>query len=81
MRTSQRFGDVWIKSKRSAILAVPSVVVPRHFNYLLNPKYPDLLTSIRIVDKQPFALDVRLFDTILRYRRRKAYRPFAAAFG
>jgi len=62
--TARRFGDVWIKSKRSAVLAVLSVVVPRQLNYLLNPEHPDLVDAIKIIDQQPFMLDVRLFDTL-----------------
>lgn len=60
--TAQRFGDVWIGSNRSVILAVPSVLVPRQINYLLNPLHPDFTVSVRIVEDQPFLLDLRLFD-------------------
>src|SRR5712691_4656651 len=42
LRTSRHFGDVWIKSERTAILAIPSAVVPHQINYLLNPRHPDL---------------------------------------
>jgi RES domain-containing protein len=38
---SRALGDKWIKEQRSAVLKVPSVVVPEEFNYLLNPKHPD----------------------------------------
>lgn len=38
---SRNFGDAWIKSSRSAVLRVPSAVVPEEFNYLLNPAHPD----------------------------------------
>ncbi len=62
--TSTLFGDKWVASERSPVLAVPSVVVPRQFNYLLNPKHPELAGSIQIVDEQPFLLDVRLFSLI-----------------
>jgi RES domain-containing protein len=55
--------DAWAKSKRSPILAVLSVVVPRQLNYLINPEHPDINPSaIKIIDEQPFMLDVRLFD-------------------
>ena len=37
IRTSRTFGDKWAASERSVVLVVPSVVVPRQFNYLLNP--------------------------------------------
>ena len=64
IRTSRPFGDTWVSSERSPVLAVPSVVVPHQFNYLLNPKHPDLAGEIKIVDQQPFMLDVRLFSLL-----------------
>src|ERR1035438_6268912 len=51
IKTAQHFGDVWVRSNRSALLAVPSVVVPRQFNYLLNPHHPDLTGHIKIIDQ------------------------------
>ena len=34
-------GDEWIRSKRSAVLSVPSVIIEHECNYLLNPVHPD----------------------------------------
>jgi RES domain-containing protein len=62
--TSTLFGDKWVASERSPVLAVPSVVIPRQFNYLLNPKHRDLSGAIKIVDEQPFFLDIRLFSLL-----------------
>ena len=64
INTSRTLGDSWAVSERSPVLVVPSVVVPRQFNYLLNPKHPDLAGSIKVVDEQSFMLDVRLFSLI-----------------
>jgi RES domain-containing protein len=33
-------GDNWFKVAKSAILKVPSAIVPEEFNYLLNPLHP-----------------------------------------
>jgi RES domain-containing protein len=52
-------GTAWLKSKRTAVLAVPSVLVPHERNYLLNPKHPDF-ALIKFRDTQPFIFDPRL---------------------
>ena len=39
--TSRRVGDAWIASASSALLLVPSVVVPDEHNVLINPLHPD----------------------------------------
>jgi RES domain-containing protein len=62
--TSRSFGDAWVKTKRSPILSVPSVVVPHQTNYLINPEHPDIVGSIKIVEQQSFMLDVRLFSAL-----------------
>jgi len=38
---TRAIGDRWVQQQRSAVLMVPSVVVPEEFNYLLNPVHPD----------------------------------------
>ncbi len=40
-RECQALGDAWVASRRTAVLTVPSVVVPMERNYLLNPAHPD----------------------------------------
>jgi RES domain-containing protein len=38
---TKTIGDRWAAERRSAVLKVPSVVIPEEFNYLLNPSHPD----------------------------------------
>ena len=38
---TQFMGDQWLRQERSAILKVPSIVVPEEFNYLFNPAHGD----------------------------------------
>lgn len=40
-------GDNWVAAGKSAILKLPSAVVPEEFNYLLNPAHPDFTKIIR----------------------------------
>jgi RES domain-containing protein len=51
----QAIGRAWLEEGRSAVLAVPSAVVPAERNYLINPRHPDFA---RIVIGVPKALDV-----------------------
>ena len=62
LSTARHFGDIWSRSMRSPVIAVPSVVVPHQINYLLNPGHPQMLGKIKIVDQQSFVIDLRLFD-------------------
>lgn len=55
----QALGDKWITSGNSAVLAVPSVVVPREFNFLLNPAHSDF-SSIEIGEPENVTFDERL---------------------
>lgn len=56
---TQTIGDHWVRAARSAILSIPSVLVPDERNYLLNPAHRDF-SSLRIGPPRPFALDPRL---------------------
>ncbi len=55
----QRIGDEWVRSQRSVVLDVPSVIVERESNYLLNPAHPDF-SSVVIGEPEPFTFDERL---------------------
>jgi RES domain-containing protein len=61
--SSQDLGDWWIDSKESAVLEVPSAIMPGEHNYLLNPAQPDFA---RIVANPPalFHFDPRLFRQV-----------------
>lgn len=58
-RETQAIGDEWIAGGRSAVLAVPSVVVPHETNLLINPLHPDF-AKITIHDPINFPIDGRL---------------------
>jgi len=53
-------GDAWIESRRSALLRVPSWIVPESYNVLINPAHPAAL-SIQLGSIPPFHFDQRLW--------------------
>ena len=56
---TQGIGNEWLASGESALLKVPSAVVPRSGNFLLNPRHPDAASAtIRSLSRHP--LDRRL---------------------
>ena len=52
-------GDAWLRSRATALLRVPSVIVPASSNYLLNPGHPDA-GLWRVTGVVRFPLDPRL---------------------
>jgi len=42
------------------VMAVPSVIVPMSFNYLINPNHPRM-NEIKVVECIPFSFDSRFF--------------------
>ena len=56
---SKNIGDQWVQSGRSAVLVVPSAIVPLEKTFLLNPKHRDF-GEIKIKDSGSFVLDQRL---------------------
>lgn len=61
--STQEIGDTWAREKRSAILQLPSVIIPGEPNYLVNPAHPDF-RKISIGKPDPFAFDPRLLRTV-----------------
>lgn len=57
--TTQRFGLEWFRSGRTAILAVPSAIVPDEENYVLNPTHPEF-RKVKVSKPVPFVFDPRL---------------------
>jgi RES domain-containing protein len=58
---SQEIGDAWIRSQASLVLRVPSIVVPREHNYLINPRHPDA-SDLEIGEPEPLGLDPRILS-------------------
>jgi RES domain-containing protein len=58
----RQLGDEWLEHNGTPLLRVPSVLVPRQWNLLINPAHP-LSPAIKIVDQSPFAFDSRLLSS------------------
>ena len=57
--SNRALGDEWLTSCRSAVLEVPSVVIPHEHNFLINPEHEDF-ERLRFSGPEPFAMDSRL---------------------
>lgn len=57
--STKKIGDVWLTEGRSAVLRVPSAIVPAENNYLINPEHPDF-SKIQISRPERFVFDPRL---------------------
>lgn len=57
--STQKIGDVWVREMRSAVLAIPSIIVPEELNYLLNPAHRDF-KKITVGKASDFSFDGRL---------------------
>lgn len=52
--STSKIGDQWLSSLTSSILSVPSTVIPRERNFLLNVTHPDSHIIIKSVVELPF---------------------------
>jgi len=57
---SQKLGADWIAAGSTAILSVPSAVIPEERNFLLNPAHADF-KLIEIGESKPFRFDPRMW--------------------
>ncbi len=55
----QQMGSLWLRQGQSAVLKVPSAIIPDEWNYLLNPAHADF-KHITLLRSEPFLFDPRL---------------------
>lgn len=58
--TGKHVGDTWVANKRTAVMLVPSVIVPDELNILINPLHPDA-GSITASTVKRWIFDPRFF--------------------
>ncbi|RKD19571.1 hypothetical protein BCY91_13305 [Pelobium manganitolerans] len=56
---TQSIGDKWLADVSTLLLKVPSAIVDREYNYLINPLHSSF-SAIKILDVVPFNFDSRL---------------------
>ena len=56
----QVIGANWVAEESTAVLSVPSAVIPYDRNYLLNPRHPDF-SKIEALHSEPFQFDSRMW--------------------
>lgn len=59
-RSTQKFGDSFVSANEFCLFQVPSAVTKGDYNFLINPYHPDF-KNIRIITKEPFPFDTRIF--------------------
>src|SRR5271166_794776 len=59
LEVTREIGSAWLRSHRSALLRVPSALVPATFNYLLNPLHADA-ARIRVQSVFEYPFDPRI---------------------
>jgi RES domain-containing protein len=57
---TRSLGDEWLEAGKSALLEVPSAILPETVNVLLNPLHPDA-PKVRVVRHEAYPYDWRLF--------------------
>ena len=58
-RALKEIGHEWIKTQVSAVLQVPSIIIPEESNYILNPFHPDF-NQVELKEIRPYNFDERI---------------------
>jgi RES domain-containing protein len=59
------FGSAWVKTNKTLLLRVPSVIIEKEFNILINPGHPDIkLVTIGIIE------DFKFDDRLVRQKKK-----------
>ncbi len=56
----QKIGGQWYDELTSLILKVPSVIIPKEFNYIINTAHPDFDKKVKLADVEEYFWDDRL---------------------
>ena len=56
----QRIGSEWYRSNASLLLQIPSAVIPKEYNYIINTKHPDFNKNVTLLGQEDYFWDERL---------------------
>lgn len=54
----QSFGNKWLSEQKTAVLKVPSVIIKKEYNFLLNPNHPQF-SQVKLITAEDFDFDSR----------------------
>lgn len=58
----QNLGSNWYQKKETLLLKVPSAVIIREYNYLINTGHPDFVGKLSVVRNEDYFWDERLLS-------------------
>ena len=56
----QKIGSDWYQSQDSLLLKVPSAVIPKEYNYIINTEHPEFMQCVQLVRIENYFWDKRL---------------------
>ncbi|MGU9937836.1 RES family NAD+ phosphorylase [Empedobacter brevis] len=56
----QEIGSDWYQELKYLVMKVPSSIIPKEFNYLINTKHPDFTIKVKIKEVEVYQWDDRL---------------------
>ncbi len=58
----QNIGSKWYQSNQSLVLKVPSAVITKEYNYIINTRHADFAAKVSLVRSEDYFWDNRLLD-------------------
>lgn len=56
----QEIGSAWYQAFKYLVMKVPSSIIPKEYNYLINTKHPDFASKVKIKELEDYNWDDRL---------------------
>jgi RES domain-containing protein len=56
----QEIGSLWYEEQRSLVLKVPSAIIQKEHNYVINTRHPSFKKEVTLLENENFFWDIRL---------------------